>query len=372
MIGLKDKELKMLDKATAEFARKELAPGREENDKYPYGSFFDTVLDKAFEIDFFHTILPEDLNGMGQGIRTFCVLLDNICQEDSSLGGIIFTNSLAQEIMLCANSAEELKKITDSDKIRDFLIAFPAFNNPSEIKHLANAKKENDGYSLSGSIEYIVLGNIAGHALIPASLQGQDGYSFFLINLSDKGVKISEPVLSLGLHACPAVDLTLTDVSGICIGEEGQGNTYFEKMSDKMHVACAAMSAGVMKGSFKEAFGYSQERFQGGQEIINWSEVKMILSNMAIKVNNADMIIASASSMVDDKESKWELSSKAAAIHIQDMACELTTDGIQVLGGVGYMKDFGQEKRFRDAKHMQAFLGLAPMKKIMYIERMIS
>jgi alkylation response protein AidB-like acyl-CoA dehydrogenase len=50
------------------------------------------------------------------------------------------------------------------------------------------------------------------------------------------------------------------------------------------------------------------------------------------------------------------------------MACQTTTDGIQVLGGVGYMKDFGQEKRFRDARHIQLLLGSAPMKKIRYME----
>ena len=61
---------------------------------------------------------------------------------------------------------------------------------------------------------------------------------------------------------------------------------------------------------------------------------------------------------------QWQTRSRAAALLIQEMACEVTTDGIQVLGGAGYMKDFGQEKRFRDAKHIQALLGIAPLKKI--------
>ncbi|MBI5896521.1 MAG: acyl-CoA dehydrogenase, partial [Desulfobacterales bacterium] len=51
--------------------------------------------------------------------------------------------------------------------------------------------------------------------------------------------------------------------------------------------------------------------------------------------------------------------------------CDVTTDGIQVMGGVGYMKDFGQEKRFRDAKHTQALLGIAPAKKIKFMNEML-
>ncbi|MFH2066122.1 MAG: transposase [Pseudomonadota bacterium] len=50
------------------------------------------------------------------------------------------------------------------------------------------------------------------------------------------------------------------------------------------------------------------------------------------------------------------------------MACKTTADGIQVMGGAGYMKDFGQEKRFRDARHVQSLLGMAPMKKISYLK----
>ena len=54
----------------------------------------------------------------------------------------------------------------------------------------------------------------------------------------------------------------------------------------------------------------------------------------------------------------------AAALHIHELACEVVTDGIQVLGGNGYMKDYGQEKRYRDARQVQALLGIAPLKKI--------
>ena len=131
------------------------------------------------------------------------------------------------------------------------------------------------------------------------------------------------------------------------------------------------MSLGVMKGSFNEAFEYTKTRFQGGREIVNWSEVRMILSDMATKVKIADMALVTACQAVEAKSTDWDLCSRAAAIHIQSLACDLTTDGIQLLGGYGYMKDYGQEKRFRDAKHIQALLGLTPMKKIRYIKRII-
>ena len=365
------KELGMLIKAASEFSKKQLAPDREENDKYPFGPFFDDVLQKAFDVDFFHILLPENMNGMNQGLSALSVTLDQICQEDSSLGGIIFTTAASQELMFAAGAIAELEKIATKTTVKDFLIGLPVFNNPSEIRHLAQARKTGDSYSLSGTMEYMVLGGLAKQALIPASAPGSSRFSYFLVDLEDKGISKSEPILSLGLHACPAVDLTLSNVRGTLIGEEEKGAVYFEKMADRMHVASAAMATGVMKGSFREAFDYSKKRDQGGQKIINWSEVKMLLSNMAIKISNAEMIVERACKAADSQEPRWETRSRAAAIHVQDMACDLTTDGIQILGGVGYMKDFGQEKRFRDAKHIQAFLGITPVKKIRFIENMI-
>jgi alkylation response protein AidB-like acyl-CoA dehydrogenase len=367
-----EKELKLLEKAATEFARKELVPNREENDKYPFGPFFDSVLDKAYELDFFHIVLPEEADGMGHGIRALCIVLDCICQADSSLGGIIFTTAAAQEVLLAAGENDVLKRIaSNAKKAADFLIAFPVFNNPNEIRPATSAVKKNGEYYLSGSLEYAVLGDLAAQALIPSKTDRQEGYTYFLINLSEPGVQKSNPVHSLGLHACPAVDLVLNDVPAELIGKPGEGKQYFEKMADRLNIAAAAMSAGTMKGSFKEAFEYSKMRSQGGKKIIHWSEIKMILANMAVQIKIADLCVTGASQDVDSQSPGWAAGSRASAIHVQSAACDLTTDGIQVLGGVGYMKDFGQEKRFRDAKHLQALLGIAPLKKINYINTMI-
>jgi alkylation response protein AidB-like acyl-CoA dehydrogenase len=372
MIAGTDKELKLLDKASSEFAKKELALFREENDKYPFGPFFEPALKKAYEIEFFHATLPEALGGIGQKMTALCVILYNICREDASMGGIIFTHTAAQEIMIAANAGDLLKQVvSDKSDVKDALIAFPVFNNPSEIDHMAIVEKNGDKYLLSGNLDYVVLGGIAVHALIPGKVKGQPGYCFFLVTLSDSAIEKSGPVHSLGIHACPAVDLNLKNVKGVLVGKESSGADYFEQMADKMHVAAGAMSAGIMKGSFTEAFEYTKGRQQGGREIINWSEVRMILSGMAVANTNAEMMISRACQAVDSGEKGWEACSRAAAISIAETACQATTDGIQLLGGVGYMKDFGQEKRFRDAKHIQALLGLAPLKKIRFIENMI-
>lgn len=365
-------ELKSFEDLAHSFAAKELTANREERDRYPFGPFFDSVIDKAYEVGILGATLPEECGGIGQDVSALCIILDHISAADASLAGIIFTNALSQEIILAAGNKEELSSITSqASNANAALIACPSFANPSETGVALEAVKIKDTYMLNGAIEYVVLGGLSGHALVPAKIRGQEGYSYFLINLNDKGIYKSQPVFSLGLHACPAVDINVAGVEAKLIGKEGAGAHYFNQASDRMHSAVAAIQCGIMKGSFNEALDYSQQRCQGGKEIIHWSGLRMILGQMAVQVKIAEMVVSEAAMAVENREPQWNLYARAAALHLSELACTLTTDGIQCLGGNGYMKDYGQEKRFRDAKHTQALLGLAPMRKLSMISDML-
>ncbi len=365
MLAMIKCELKSFEDLAHSFAAKELTANRDANDRYPFEPFFDSVVAKAYEVGLLGATLPEECGGIGQGMSALCIILDHISAVDASLGGIIFTNALSQEIMLSAGKKDLLTGIMGKAiDARSALIACPAFRNPTEANTTLEAVKIKDTYILNGAVEYVVLGGLSGHALVPARIKGQEGYTFFLIDPADKGLTKSAPIFSLGLHACPAVDLTLAGINGTLIGQEGGGAKCFDQASDRMHAAVAAMQCGIMKGSFQEALAYSQERFQGGWEIINWSSLRMLLGEMAVQVKIAEMVVSEAALAMEQQEPQWELYTRAAALHLSELACKLTTNGIQVLGGNGYMKDYGQEKRFRDAKHVQAFLGFASMRKL--------
>ncbi|MCX5852834.1 MAG: acyl-CoA dehydrogenase family protein [Deltaproteobacteria bacterium] len=365
-------DMKSFQDLAHNFASKELAHRREESDRYPFGLFDDTVLAKAHELGFLGITLPEDMGGIGQGVRALCVILECICRTDASLAAIIFTNTLAQEILLKAGAVDLLRQVTVSNNPKDILISFPSYSNPEEHKNLPFATKGDMGYSLSGSIDYVVLAPIASQALIPARITGQDGYSLFLVDLRSPKVKKGESLFSLGVHACPVADITLNGAEARLVGQEGKGPAFFEETANMMYVAAAAVSLGIMKGSFDYALTYSNEREQGGWPIINWSEMKMILADMAIQMNIAEMAVSEACNAIEKKVAGWDVCAKTTALHVQNVACLVTTDGIQILGGYGYMKDYGQEKRFRDAAQNKALLGMAPLRKMDLIDQINS
>jgi len=365
-------EKTMLAELASQFGAGELEGKQEERDRYPFAPFIDDAVGKAAEVGFLALTLPEEMGGSGGGLSELTTVLEIICRTDASLGCVIFTDSMAQQVMLLSGSDELLSSVYAGDRgYPASLLAFCSFADPNQLVGDMRAVPDGGGYRLFGSVPYLVLGNVAGSAVIFAPLEGDSRLSCFLVDLAGVGVQRSEPVLSLGLRACPAVDVTLNAAAGRLVGEEGRGGDYFDEAADRMSVAAAAMASGVMKGSFDEAFSYARRRRQGGREIVDWSEVRMILAGMAVKVKASGMLVAGACLAMENREPGWRQGSRAAALQVQEMACGLTEDGIQVLGGNGYMKEYGQEKRFRDAGQIRALLGLAPMRKLACMERIV-
>jgi len=369
----KQEDLALLAETAQSFAARELASGREVNDRYPFGPFWSGVLDKAFEVGFLHILLPEEWGGMGREVTPLAAVLRAVSEVDASLAGVLFTHALAQEILLAAGGPAGPQHASPDGlhTVREALLACPAFLNPGETEPGLEAARRGEKHLLSGKMDYLVLGGVAARAVVPARTPGRPGYSFFLADLASAGVAVSDPVLSLGLHACPAVDARFERVPAELLGTEGEGHAAFRDAADRMLAAAASMAAGILQGSFREALAYARQRSQGGRQIVHWPEVRMMLADMAVEARVAEMCAGEACRAVDSGLADWRLSCRAAAIHSLELAVKATTDGVQVLGGVGYMKDFGQEKRFRDAQHIQALLGLAPMKKMDLIASLV-
>ncbi|MBN2158786.1 MAG: acyl-CoA/acyl-ACP dehydrogenase [Spirochaetes bacterium] len=360
-------ELQAFSDLARDFAARELVQQREENDRYPFGELFTQSIKNAGVVGFFGANLPAEYGGVGMVASALAPVLENLSMADASMACIVFTNAAAIEII------NQAARETDCAKIYRFIggpdakpVAFHSFTCLEEIDMpRADAKG-----IISGRLNFIALAEFARYAVIPA--ENPDGaISYYLVDLNDGGVAKTGPVYSLGLHACPAADLSFNKVPGTLIGNPGHGEIYFKAMQSHLSIGAAAISLGIMKGSFIEAFEYTKERFQGGRQIINWSEVRMLLANMAIEAQVGESCLASACRGNESGDNGWEYSARAAAIHIGELACRATVDGVQLLGGNGYMKDYGQEKRMRDAKQVQCLLGMAPVRKIDYIGRII-
>jgi len=358
-------ELEMLRETAASFAANELLRDREETDRFPFAPFWRDKVEKGWRMGLFTLTLPEELGGGGQGVEALAVVLDALGQVDAGMGGIVLANALAQEICLQAGAGGIFAGSIEDESALETLTACPAFDDPRFLRPSLRADKRGGRWELRGRSEYVTLAGLAARMVLPALTGEPAGLSYFACPRGET-VDVSEPVISLGLRACPSCDLEIKGAEALLLGEEGGGEAYFGAAYQRMLPAAAALSAGVLKGSLREALEYARQRRQGGREIVGWSEVRMILADMAVSAQEAELLVREACRAVDEGEPGWTLTARAASIRVLDLACEAAADGIQLLGGNGYMADYHQEKRFRDAVQVQSFLGMQDMKRQEY------
>ncbi len=344
-----------------DFSAKKLVENREEHDRYPFGELFTEAIKDAGIIGFYGINLPVDYGGVGLNAAMVAVIVEKLSEVEAGMAGIVFTNAAALEIIregAAAKKSDDIYKSTD--RFGTAPLAFQSFHAPNEIDMPA----AGPGGALSGRIDYLTLGGIADFAVVPARSDGEKAFSYYLLDLKNTNVSISKPVVSLGLHSCPAVDVTFEGVPALLIGTQGDGENCYRAMRDRMSLCAAAMSLGLIQGSLKEALEYTADRYQGGRQIIDWGQVRMMIAGMAVKALAAGSCFSSASCDMDGGCIGWEKTALAAAIHLGELANQATTDGVQLLGGNGYMKDYGQEQRMRDARQAQSLLGNALFRKM--------
>ena len=305
---------------------------------------FDESWSTMREIGLFQPALVE------HGISDLCVVLTELSRVDCGLAVALFSHWAAVEVLRCAGS--DFMAVAPES-----VFAFPPFQSPAEFKGFQVV--ERDGKALlSGKIESVVLAGHASHVVIAG----------YLLPLAGGAVKLITHVRTLGLRSCPHVDILMDQAPAVKLG----GADLFIHMSDRMSLAAASVALGIAQGSMDEAVRYSKTRKQGGKEIFRWSEVKMLLGEMLVQLQTGTLALAQACAAADARTSGWERDAAAVAISLQEMACTLTSDGIQVLGGAGYTTEFKQELRFRDAFHTQHLLGLHPVRKLRLPDRWLA
>ncbi|CBL44840.1 Acyl-CoA dehydrogenase [gamma proteobacterium HdN1] len=240
-------------------------------------------------------------------------------------------------------------------------ISLPVYDAASEWRFQINHRYNQGQLSLDGRWSSLPLLNVATHALLPiAAKEGRD-FQLILLPLTqnERGLSVSAPAVTLGLRACPTADLQFAqyDVKQehiLLSGEKARACT--ELLWSHAETCMMAIRAGIAKASYRTARDYAAQRYQGGKIIIEHSLIRKMLADFYRETCAMD---ESWRMMAQGLQSDQPLRHGQVGVALKsgDLLPWLTSDGIQILGGVGYMEDYIQERRFRDAKQCEFLLG---------------
>ena len=316
--------------------------------------------------DMFRVFIPEEYEGLGGGCLDLCLVVEELSRVCSAVGVSYAAVALGITPLLQNGTAEQKRKylpdVASGKKLAAFAVTeSTAGSDISAIK--TTARQEKDGYVLNGTKQFITNGGEADLYTVIAltdKTKGARGASTILVEKDTPGFSFGRKEKKMGIRASATRELVFEDClvpRENLIGREGMGFIITMHLFNYTRPGIAAQAVGVAQGALEAAVAYARERVQFGHPIISLQAIQHMLADMATQVEAARALTYAAARTVDSGAKNFSAESAMAKVFASDVAMKVTTDAIQIFGGLGYMRDYPIEKMFRDAKITQIYEG---------------
>ena len=317
--------------------------------------------------------IPEEFGGTGLDAITIAALYEELAKGDAGFATTIAANALASYPVLLAGNDEQKKHYFDvinSNRLAAFALTEPGVGSDAGAV-ATSAKKTEDGkgYILNGTKCFITNGGIASIYVVFANTRksaGIRGLTAFMVDKGTPGFTIGKEENKMGIRASNTTELIFQDCyipAENRIGREGHGFRIAMNTLDAARPLVGSLSVGIAEAAFRTCCDYAKVRQQFGKPIASFEMIQGMIADMAMKVEGARLLVQRACWM---KDNGMEFSREAAIAkcNASDVAMEVTTNAVQVMGGYGYMKEYPTEKYMRDAKIMQIYEGTNQIQRL--------
>ncbi len=369
-----------------EFAEKEMRPVAERYDEAEETPW--DVMRKAHALGLDATAsFPEQYGGGGIDLVTNLIREEELSWGDAGIATSIGATGLAATAILAMGTEEQKQKyisILTGSELKIGAMGLTEPNSGSDSLALeTTATKVDGGYVLNGTKQFCTNGGIADYHVIYAQTdpaKGPAGIASFIVPKDTPGLKMGRKEQKLGVRASHTAQVILEDchvpLDHRLGGEPDDENAGPGALGALMTLeasrpSVAAGALGIARAAYEFALEYAQERKQFGRPIWQHEAVGFKLADMAMKIDAARLLIWRAGWMATQGVPFERAEGSMAKCFAGDVAMEVTTEAIQVLGGYGYIKEYPVEKWFRDAKIYQIWEGTAEIQRLV-ISRAIS
>lgn len=364
-------DLQMIKESARDFAENYIRPHVMEWDEAQH--FPLDLFKRMGEFGFMGVLVPEIYGGAGLGYQEYITILEEISKICGSIGlSVAAHNSLCtNHILSFANEEQKLRylpKLASGEWIGAWGLTEP--NTGSDAGRMkCVAEKDGDYYVLNGAKNFIthgISGNVAVVIARTGELLDSHGMTAFIIERGTPGFKAGKKENKLGMRASETAEMIFENCrvhKSQVVGQEGEGFVQSLKILDGGRISIAALSLGIAKGAYEAARKYSKEREQFGKPISSFQAISFKLADMATKIEASELLTRKAGHLKDKGEIVTKISAMAK-YYASETAVEVSTEGVQIHGGYGYIKDFPAEKFYRDAKLCTIGEGTSEIQKL--------
>lgn len=351
------------------FCKENIEPHMEHDDAE--GKFRMEIFKGLGEYGVTGVTLPEEFGGMGLTYLDYTLVLEEIAKWSVPYAVTVSVSSMVQSILKEYGNDEQKKKylpaLTSGEEIGAFALSEShAGSDAASLK--TTARKTEGGYLLNGTKMWITSGGIAKTYIVMArtGAEGSKGVSAFIVRDGDTGFSFGKAEKKMGWKTSPTRELVFENCfvpDENLLLTEGQGFKVAMGGLDRGRVAIAAIGVGCAQRALDESIKYALTRQQFKQPIFDFQGLQFMLSDMATETEASRLLVHAAARSIDTLSPDSKLCSMAK-LKATDTAMKVTTDAVQVLGGVGYTSEYPVERFMRDAKVLQIVEGTNQIQRV--------
>jgi alkylation response protein AidB-like acyl-CoA dehydrogenase len=363
-----------------DLARERVAPRAAEIDKQ--GEFPWDMVELFREHELFGLPYDEEYGGTGTGALMVLVAIEELSKVCATTGLIMAVQELGSLGIKLAGTDEQKQRFLPNLASGEWLAAY-ALTEPGSGSDSAamrsEARLDGDEYVLNGGKRFITNAGVAHLYTVFAKTDptaGHSGISAFVVEADTPGFEVGRIEPKMGIKGSTTGEIFFNDMripADNLLGEEGEGFKIAMRILDRSRPGIGAQGLGLAQGATDYALEYAKSRETMGKPIAQHQLIAASLADMETKCEAARGLLYKVGLMIDEGAPDEELTkiSAMAKLYCTDVAMEVTTDAVQILGGYGYMQEYPVERMMRDAKITQIYEGTNQIQRLVIAREML-
>lgn len=338
------------------------------------GEFPEHVRRLFVEHDVFATIAPPEYGGLDGRLETLTAVCEEIARGCANSGMLLGNQYLgAGPLLLFGTDAQKqayLPRLASGEWLCSFALTEPDAGSDAGALR-ARAVRDGEDWVISGRKCFITQANVAD--LLTVFARADEGVTAFLVN-RDEGWSVDKIERKMGLRGSPTCSVVLEDVrvpADAVVGTVGGGMRIALTTLDKGRIMTASLALGIAQGALDAAVAYARERRQFGTRLAEIQAIQFMLADMETDIQAARALVRSAAAAYDAGAPGIVKVSAATKLFATDMVNRVTSTAVQVLGGYGYIAEFGVERMMRDARIFSIFEGTNQIQRLVIARELV-
>ncbi len=369
-------ERRQFQEMARKFAEKEVKPLNDKfDDDWETHRIMPQVLKKAAELGFMGLTIDPKYGGTGADGMTIMAVLEELAAVNGGVACVIGDTWFAQTPIIIAANEEQrerfLRPLASRDEVNLGCICMtePASGADIEDSRMrlrtvkTIIKEDGDDYIINGVKIWPSNAGIASHYVVIATTDPKledKGSCIIVVEKDRPGLSFGKIERKMGMPEDQNREVIFEDVrvpKNNLLGKIGDGHKILQTTVAYNRLGAGMISVGMARGAFEYALKYCKDRVVGGKPLIKHSLISAMFADMATKIDAARLLVYRASWSLRVRDPNRARYSDMAKVFPTNMAMEVTSNCVQVMGSYGYSKEYPVEKYMRDAKIVQIYLG---------------